>query len=485
MTNYLDESKRVLAEAQTLLAQFKDADTPMPAEDAQRFDKLMADSAALKAQHDRQQSILQMDEQLQAAADGTKQSAGATFMGFQGYKDETPDDLKAHATLLAQPDSTLGAPVNAREVRSVAERLYPAKSYDGATYDDLRWMHWQGFSKWARWGAVSLNAIERRLAFGGKVLLTPMQIATALRNGLGPSHLKDLVEGVDTAGGFAVPEDWRATVIRGKPDAVVVRPRARAVTTSRDVLNAPRLTGDGSSYSSAVRITWGAETPTAASHETDPTFGQTPITVHTAMASTQISANLLEDGAFDVAGLLSELYAEAYALGEDDAFLTGDGANKPLGLTATATNGITPVNSGNATSVTADGLIDLQYSLPPQYWANAVWIMNATSTGKAVRQLKDGEGDYLWQRGLMNGEPDMLLGKALAYSAFMPDLAASAKAAIYGDLNYYWIADRVGMTMQRLTEVYAERNMVGFVARKRVGGAPVVTNAFRVLNVSA
>lgn len=480
--NHLDESRRLLAEAQTLLKKYETE--PMSAEDVQRFDKLMAESDQHKATHARQQQILDADSKMQNMAQHGEPNT-AEFLGFEGYDDSLTDDLKFQGSVLAQPKHTFGRPANTAAVKSVAATLYPASMYDGMSYAELRYKHWTAFSKWAKWGAPALDAVERRLAFGGKVLLTPMQIATALSNGLGPSHLKDLVEGVDTAGGFAVPEDFRAFVIRGKPGAVVVRPRARVITTSRDVVVAPRITGDGASYSSAVRVTWGPETPTAASHETDPTFGQLPISVHTAMASTQISLNLLEDAAFDVSGLLGELYAEAYALGEDDAFLTGDGANKPVGLSNTAVNGIATVNTGHATTVTADGLIALQYALPPQYWPNAVWIMNATSTGKAIRQLKDGDGDYLWQRGLALGEPDSLLAKEIAYSAFMPDLAASSKSTVYGDLSYYWIADRVGMTMQRLVEIYAERNMVGFVARKRVGGAPTVNNAFRVGNTSA
>lgn len=479
------ESRRLVNQARELLDQYKDKE--MPADVAEQFDRLMEASDKAKGDADRRASILNQDAALQAA-EGKISTAGgaASFDGFEEFEDNLPGPLRKAASILATPQATLGGVENAAAVKQLAGELYPAKAYGGLAYEELRWKHRSAFGKWMRWGASSLDPIERKLGFGGRVILTPRQISTALQGGLGPQQLKDLVEGSDTAGGFLVPEDFRAEVVRGIPDAVVVRPRARVVQTSRDVVKAPKVTGNGNSYSSAVRLTWGSETPTATDHETDPTFGQVAIPVHTAMASTQISMDLLEDAAFPLDGLLRELYVEAFALGEDDEFLTGDGNGRPQGITQAAAAGtITAVNSGDASLLTADGLISLQYALPPQYWPNAIFTMNATSAGKAVRQLKDGNGDYLWQRGLAAGEPDMLLGKAVAYSAFMPDVATSAYPVTYGDYRHYWIADRVGMTLQRLQEKYAENNMIGFVARKRVGGQIVLPAAFRAQFIGA
>lgn len=478
------ESMTLVTQARDLLAQYEKAE--MPEDKAQEFDRLMEASDQKKAQADRLRKVLDRDAELQGKTTVGAAGATAEFDGFEQYDDQLPPHLHAAAVKLARPDSVLGAVDNVAEVKRVADELYPSKQYGGLDFESLRWKHWQAFGKWVRWGSPALDTVERKIAFGGRIMLTGKQIGTALKSGIGPAQLKDLVEGSDTAGGFLVPEDFRAEIIRGLPDSVVVRPRARVVQTSRDVVKAPKVTGNGASYSSAVRLTWGTETPVSTSHETDPTFGQVAIPVHTAMASTQLSMDLMEDAAFDIAGLLRELYTEAFALGEDDAFLTGDSNGKPEGINQAAAAGkITVVNSGHATLLTADGLIDLQYALPPQYWAQAIFIMNATSSAKAIRKMKDGNGDYLWQRGLVAGQPDTLLGKPVAYSAFMPDIAASVYPVIYGDLRYYWIADRVGMTLQRLAEIYAEQNMVGFVARKRVGGQVVLPAAFRVQYVSA
>jgi len=477
------ESMRLVNEARALLTEYEGKE--MPAETAEQFDRLMEASDQAKQRGDRMATLMERDAELQGKT-ASAPGASASFDGFEDFEDTLSEPLRKAAVRLASPENTLGRADNVAQVKAVAEQLYPAKSYGVSTFEELRWKHWQAFGKWVRGGSSALDSTERKIAFGGRIILTGKQIATALRGGFGPAQLKDLVEGSDTAGGFLVPEDFRAEIIRGLPDAVVMRPRARVVQTSRDVVKAPKVTGNGNSYSSAVRLTWGPETPASTSHETDPTFGQVAIPVHTAMASTQLSLDLMEDAAIDVAGLLRELYTEAFALGEDDEFLTGDGNGKPQGITqAAAAAVITAVNTGDANYLTADGLIDLQYALPPQYWPNAVFCMNATSAGRAIRKMKDGNGDYLWQRGLAAGQPDMLLGKPVAYSAFMADVAASAYPVWYGDPRFYWIVDRVGMTLQRLAEMYAEQNMVGFVARKRVGGQVVLPAAFRAQYVSA
>ena len=78
------------------------------------------------------------------------------------------------------------------------------------------------------------------------------------------------------------------------------------------------------------------------------------------------------------------------------------------------------------------------------------------STVKAIRKLKNGNGDYLWQPSVTVGPPDMLLGRPVYTSAYMPAIAASAKkSSLFGDLGYYWVADREGRSFKRLNELYA------------------------------
>ena len=148
-----------------------------------------------------------------------------------------------------------------------------------------------------------------------------------------------------------------------------------------------------------------------------------------------------------------------------------------LAATGGAETGIT---AASATAVTADELIDLYYSLKSPYRRNAVWTLN-DSTVKAIRKLKDGNGQYLWQPGITAGAPDMILGRPVRTSAYMPAIAAGAKTIAFGDFSYYWIADRQGRSFKRLNELFAATGQVGFLASQRVDGKLVLPEAVKVL----
>ena len=100
---------------------------------------------------------------------------------------------------------------------------------------------------------------------------------------------------------------------------------------------------------------------------------------------------------------------------------------------------------------------------------------------KAVRKLKDGSGQYLWQPSLTAGTPDTILGRPVRTSAYMPAIAASAKTIAFGDFSYYWIADRQGRSFKRLNELYAANGQVGFLASQRVDGKLILSEAIKVL----
>ena len=138
------------------------------------------------------------------------------------------------------------------------------------------------------------------------------------------------------------------------------------------------------------------------------------------------------------------------------------------------------MTAASATAVTADELMDLFYSLKSPYRKNAVWILN-DSTIKAIRKLKDSNGQYLWQPSLVAGTPDTILGRPVKTSTYMPAIAAGAKTIAFGDFSYYWIADRQGRSFKRLNELYAANGQVGFLGSQRVDGKMILPEAVKVL----
>ena len=214
--------------------------------------------------------------------------------------------------------------------------------------------------------------------------------------------------------------------------------------------------------------------------ESDEVFGQTSLSAYKLGTFLKVSDELLNDSVFDLPSYISTEFARRIGAKEEEAFFTGDGSGKPLGILAAAGGAQTGVTAASATAVTADELIDLFYSLKSPYRRNAVWVLN-DATIKAVRKLKDGNGQYLWQPSLVSGTPDTLLGRPVKTSAYMPVVAAGAKSIAFGDFGYYWIADRQGRSFKRLNELYAATGQVGFLASQRVDGKLILPEAVKVL----
>jgi HK97 family phage major capsid protein len=259
----------------------------------------------------------------------------------------------------------------------------------------------------------------------------------------------------------------------------VVRQNARVITTTRDSVEWPRQEGGNTYYTSAVRVTWVEELPTSATAaSTNQTYGMLRIPIYTVLARTDLSRNLLEDAAFNMLDVLAGLFSEAMAIDEDNQFLTSTGGGTPSGILGARTGaevnpvtGVATAVSGNASLITADGLFDTVYAVAAQYRQNARWALNRT-TQRDIRKLKDGNGRYLWQDSIQANQPPQLLGYPVAESEQLPSIGANAFPALFGDFGGYIVADRVGMTVERITDAtLVGQNKVALFARRRLGGA--------------
>ena len=370
-------------------------------------------------------------------------------------------------------------------VKAVTADLY------GVDYLQKRTAQMYVFGKFLRTGRIS--AQEETLS--QQIILIPDAISAAVKGGFSVAEIKaTLQEGINDLGGFLVPEDFRLEIIKRLMGLAVVRSRARVVQTIRDAAEWPKVEGGDSQYTSAVRVTWVDELPASATvSETNPEYGMYRVPVHTVMARTDISQNMLEDTPFNMIQILAELFSEAMAIDEDNQFLTSTGGGKPRGIlgkrgsgsNAFPEDGIDSVSSGNATALTADGLIDLVYGLHSQYRKNAV-LVGARATHGAVRKLKDGNGDYLWAKGIAVGEPATLLDYPFLESESMPAIAANNYPIIFGDLKGYLLVDRVGMSIKRVEDTTTVGgNKVALFARRRLGGQVVEPWRFQGHKVSA
>lgn len=286
-----------------------------------------------------------------------------------------------------------------------------------------------------------------------------------------PSVVNALQEGTDSEGGYLVPDEYERTLVEALEEENMFRQLAKVIRTSSGDRKIPVVATKGTA-------SWIDEE--GAYTESDDSFGQVSIGAYKVGTMIKVSEELLNDSVFDLESYIAKEFARRIGAKEEEAFFTGDGSGKPLGILAATGGAETGVTAASSTAVTADELMDLFYSLKSPYRKKAVWVLN-DSTIKAVRKLKDSTGQYLWQPSLVAGTPDTLLGRPMKTSAYMPVIAAGAKTIAFGDFSYYWIADRQGRSFKRLNELYAANGQVGFLGFQRVDGKLVLSEAVKVL----
>ena len=76
-------------------------------------------------------------------------------------------------------------------------------------------------------------------------------------------------------------------------------------------------------------------------------------------------------------------------------------------------------------------------------------------------------------------EIDTLMGKRVFNSDSVAEIGASAKSMLIGDWSAYFIAERHGLVVQRLGELYAANGQVGLLAKFRQGAAVGQAEAFQ------
>ena len=286
-----------------------------------------------------------------------------------------------------------------------------------------------------------------------------------------PEVRNTLKVGVDTEGGYLVPDTFEKHLVEALESKKIVRSHAHVFKTSSGAHKIPVVTSKGTA-------SWIDEE--GAIPESDDTFGQQLIGAHKVGTIIKVSEELLNDSAFDLESYFTKEFARRIGNKEEAAFFTGDGIGKPLGLLAATGGAEIGVTAESATEITADEIIDLFYSLDAPYRENAIWILN-DATIAAIRKLKDADGQYLWQKALHEGDHETLLGKRIYTSPYVPTLGANNKTVIFGDLEYYWIGDREGITFKRLNERYADTGQIGFLATKRLDAKLILPEAVKVL----
>ncbi len=283
---------------------------------------------------------------------------------------------------------------------------------------------------------------------------------------------KALSTAVAAEGGYLVDpqtSETIASVLRGASSLRSVANVVNVEATAYDVLIDHTDIGAG----------WATEAGPQAETGT-PQLDRISIPLHELSALPKASQRLLDDSAFDVESWLAGRIADKFARAEGDAFINGDGVDKPTGfLNYTSVENstwawgdigyvATGADGDFSSAEPADAIVDLVYALGAQYRANANFVMNSKTAG-AVRKMKDADGRFLWADSLAAGEPARLMGYPVLISEDMPDIASDANAIAFGDFAAgYTVAERPDMRILR--DPFSAKPHVLFYATKRIGG---------------
>jgi len=282
----------------------------------------------------------------------------------------------------------------------------------------------------------------------------------------------DLHIGEDSEGGYLVPDEFERKLIEALEEENIFRQMASVIKTSNGDRKIPIVTSKGEAV-------WMDEEEQYTL--SDDAFGQASLSAYKLGTAIKVSEELLNDSVFDLPSYIAREFARRIGAKEEEAFFVGDGVGKPTGI-FNATGGAEEGATTAGANITFDDVMELFYSLRSPYRKKAVWVLN-DSTVKALRKLKDNNGNYIWQPSVAAGVPDTILNRPYKTSVYVPEIEAGAKCMAFGDFKYYWIADRTGRTFKRLNELFAMTGQVGFLASQRLDGKLILPEAIKTLAI--
>nr|WP_250157269.1 phage major capsid protein [Tianweitania aestuarii] len=324
--------------------------------------------------------------------------------------------------------------------------------------------------------SIEVGASEHKDAFEAYV-------RSGDERGIRSVEAKAMSLGTGSDGGYLVPRETETEIAKRLAVLSPIRSIASVRQVSTAVLKKPfALTGPATG--------WVGETA-ARTQTASPTLAELEFPAAELYAMPSATQALLEDSAMDLDTWLSDEIELAFAEQEGTAFVLGNGVNKPKGFLAYdkvadanwswGSLGTIATGTAGAFAATnpADKLVDLIYALKAGYRENASFVMNR-KTQAAVRKMKDGDGNYLWQPPAAVGQKASLMGFPVVEAEDMPDIAADSTAIAFGDFaRGYLIVDRTGVRVLR--DPYSAKPYVLFYVTKRVGGGVQDFSAIKLL----
>lgn len=307
--------------------------------------------------------------------------------------------------------------------------------------------------------------------------------------GLNSAEIKSLRGDSDAEGGFLkAPQEVAQQYVKFIDDQVFVRQFATIYPLDKaESLGIPTIETD------IADSDWTSEVATG-SEDTALKPGKRELKPLPLAKRIKVTRTLMRQSVVNLEMLVQERLGYKFGVSQEKAFLTGTGANQPLGLFTASTNGISTGRdsiAASATVLTGDDFISCKMNLKAGYWNRPTtrWILNRSIVSYA-RKMKDTTNNYIWAPGLgpggglTGGLPETLVEVPFCVTEYAPNTqTAGLYVGLIGDLSYYWIAEALALEIQVVQELYAETNQVGFIGRMELDAMPVYEEAFSRLRM--
>ena len=271
-------------------------------------------------------------------------------------------------------------------------------------------------------------------------------------------------------GGYLVRPEFVLEILKDITEISPIRSIARVRSTTRKTVMVPTRTA-------RVASAWNGEG--LAALVSNSKYGLEEMTMGKLSVATIITEEELSDASFNMEVEIRDDVSEEFARAEGEAFVSGDAVNKPQGFLTN--DQVQSFTSGTVGQIKGDDLINITGQLKTGY--NPFFVLNRRTLA-SIRQLKDGNGQYLWAPGIATGLPNTIIGEPYISAIDMPDITTGQSPIAYGDFRRgYWIVDRTTMTMIRDPFTRASTDEVVLTFHRRLTGQVVKAEAIKKITV--
>ena len=279
-----------------------------------------------------------------------------------------------------------------------------------------------------------------------------------------------LIAATKPLGSYLLHEEFETKLVNAVSSASVLRPLCTEVKTTGDTV-LPIV----NSHGKAEWIPEGGTLPLIKDQ-----YDRALLDSHELAAIIRVTSELLKESAIDIEQYLSDSFADRLASTEEEAFVAGDGVDKPKGLIYQAKVGC---ETQTADMVAIEDILNLIFSVQAKYRRNGVLLMNDKTLLQLYRQCAS-QGVNLWFGKTNDGKDDTFFGYRVVCCAAMPDVESGNVPVLFGDFKQVYINDCGKRSIRRLKELFSANDHVGFLIDEHVGIKLIVPDAIRGLKVA-